>query len=74
MGNLGIHILNRNTGDIEAYLTNNSKVRTILDNVHKRNADDHSETFDFTTEYRHNNDLTNENRLLIPDEKEGRFP
>ena len=73
MGNLGIHILNRNTGDIEAYLTNNSKVRTILDNVHKRNADDHSETFDFTTEYKHNNDLTNENRLLIPDEKEGRF-
>lgn len=70
---VGIHILNRNTEEITGYYTNNSKKMMVLSNVHARNRDEHSETFDFTVPYKYLDDFHNQNRVLIPDVKKGKY-
>ncbi|WP_414043088.1 hypothetical protein ACMGE9_12465 [Macrococcus sp. EM39E] len=70
---VGIHILNRNTEEITGYYTNNSKKMMVLSNVHARNRDEHSETFDFTVPYKFLDDFHNQNRVLIPDVRKGEF-
>lgn len=70
---VGIHILNRNTEEITGYYTNNSKKMMVLSNVHARNRDEHSETFDFTVPYKYLDDFHNQNRVLIPDVRKGEY-
>lgn len=70
---VGIHILNRNTEEITGYYTNNSKQMMVLSNVHARNRDEHSETFDFTVPYKFLDDFHNQNRVLIPDVRKGEY-
>lgn len=69
----GIHVLDRSTERIEGYYTNNSKKNVILNNVHTRNRDDHSETFDFIVSYTYVDDFENQNRIIIPDTKNGEY-
>ncbi|MCU7557250.1 phage tail spike protein [Macrococcus capreoli] len=69
----GIHVLNRSSEKIEGYYTNNSKKHVILNNVHTRNRDDHSETFDFTVQYSYVDDFENQNRIIIPDTTNGDY-
>ncbi|MCE4957250.1 hypothetical protein [Macrococcoides caseolyticum] len=70
---VGIHILNRGNGKITGYYTNTSKKMMVLDNLHTRNRDEHSETFDFTVPYKYLDDFHNQNRVLIPDTRKDEF-
>ncbi|TDM04071.1 phage tail spike protein [Macrococcus carouselicus] len=73
MTNKGIHILDNETEDILLYLTNTSRERMVLDNNHTRNAEDHSETFDFSIPYKYTKHLANQNRVLIPDDINNKY-
>lgn len=73
MAKAGIHVLNRNTEEIEGFYTNTGKDMMVLNNVHARNRDEHSETFDFTVPYKYIDDFHNQNRVLIPDVHKGEY-
>lgn len=71
--NLSIHILDKKTDKIKDYLTNKPDKKIIIEDLHTRNIESHSETYDFTVDYAATENIQSRDRVLIPDEELGQY-
>lgn len=70
---MSIHILDRYTDKIKDYLTNKPDKKIIIEDLHTRNIESHSETYDFTVDYAATENIQSRDRVLIPDEETGQY-
>ena len=70
---MSIHILDRYTDKIKDYLTNKPDKKIIIEDLHIRNIESHSETYDFTVDYAATENIQSRDRVLIPDEEIGQY-
>lgn len=70
---MSIHILDRYTDKIKDYLTNKPDKKIIIEDLHTRNIESHSETYDFTVDYAASENIQPRDRVLIPDEEIGQY-
>lgn len=70
---MSVHILDRYTDKIKDYLTNKPDKKIIIEDLHTRNIESHSETYDFTVDYAATENIQSRDRVLIPDEEIGQY-
>ncbi|MCD2137165.1 phage tail spike protein [Salinicoccus halitifaciens] len=68
-----IHILDRYSERIKEVLSNRQNSKIVLDDLHIRNIENNSETFDFVIDYKASENIQERDRVLIPDEELGNY-
>lgn len=68
-----IHILDKYNFEVKEVLSNKQSKKVILEDTHKRNIENHTETYDFTVDYKASEFIENRDRIIIPDEQRGLY-